>query len=365
LPCCSRPRPTGAARRRTLWWLLGLLLLVLASVVALVLYLNAFEHEEEERRRVSDGQWLEHSTRFHFTRLEEDLLAQARRAAAAPLRRTGQPATAWQGGLLWTEPGAVLWHNWHAAERGPLPPQLPPEWQTHTRAHPDNTDQLASMADIAVGLRRPAYGGPMQRADGSLSDVVWLAVPLFERGRYPGAYLAALSMDACVQGLVPTWLRQQHAVRLAADGETQRLPCGPMNLRHRPVHRDDCPVHHRHQCRACCWWPACFAGHAGALWALRRDMGKRQRVRPCCKPGGVARGRGKLHPRGAAGPRRQQAHAVHNGRFAAWRVRRQALQNTPAPARPRTHARRQSTAGEANRVPAPTARASTCSSRRL
>ena len=273
--------------RRTLWLLLGLVLLVVASVVALVLYLQRFEDTEEERRRVADGQWLEHSTRFHFTRLEEDLLAQARRAAAAPLAPpTGQPATAWQGGLLWTEPGAVLWHGWHAAERGPLPPQLPPEWQTHTRAHPDNTDQLASMADIAVGLRRPAYGGPMQRADGSLSDVVWLAVPLFERGRYLGAYVAALSMDACVQGLVPTWLRQQHAVRLAPDGGASATDgpapyLAPMNLpgtdlfiEMTALSTHPAPVPRLFLLVAILF----LLGMLGALWALRRDMGKRQRV---------------------------------------------------------------------------------------
>lgn len=208
--------------RRALLWLLGLLVLALALVISLVLYLHAFEQEEEEHRRVADGQWLEQSVRFHFNRLEEDLLVLARSA----LRDDGQPARPGaasgpvleRGGLLWNEPGAVLWHGWQGPRAGGQPAgSLPPRWRADAERHPANADALSSMLDIAAGLRRSAYGGPMRAADGSATDVVWLTVPFFERGAFAGNYVAALSMDACVQGLVPPWFQDNHRVRLVTD----------------------------------------------------------------------------------------------------------------------------------------------------
>ncbi|MBY0463883.1 MAG: hypothetical protein K2W33_02955, partial [Burkholderiales bacterium] len=143
----------GLRSRRTLWLLLGMLLLVIASVVALVLYLQNFERAEENRRRVVDGQWLEQSVRFHFNRLEEDLLVLARQAVDGAAQT---PFAQHQGGLLWSESGAVLWHGW-------LPKQVnssAPDWSSQAPvsalSHPGNADTLASMLDIAVGLRRSA-----------------------------------------------------------------------------------------------------------------------------------------------------------------------------------------------------------------
>lgn len=276
----SLPGP-GLRSRRTLWLLLGLLLLVVASVVALVLYLQRFERTEEDRRRVADSQWLEHSARFHFNRLEEDMLSLARLALSAS-PRTGT----WQGGLLWTEAGAVLWHGWQPLRTD----QRPLDWLAHTQAHPHNADRLASMMDIAIGLRRPAYGGPMLLPDGSSSDVVWLAVPFFERGQYMGAYVAALSMNACVQGLVPTWLRQQHAVRLVSDGGEALLSPStdevapylvPMNLPGTDLFIETTSLSTQPALvpRLFLLVAVLFLlGMLAALLALRRDMGKRQRV---------------------------------------------------------------------------------------
>ena len=212
--------------RRTLWWLLGLLLLVLASVVALVLYLNAFEHEEEERRRVSDGQWLEQSVRFHFLRLEEDLRVLARQAlqrqdAGAQVE---SPVTNLHGGLLWGQPGAVLWHGWQPRYSSNADAALPEGLRQARAAHPWNAEALSSMLDIAVGLRRSSYAGPMRDAQGHPTDRVWVAVPYFERGEFLGNYMAELSMQACVEGLVPAWFQQSHRVRWADDAALALAP---------------------------------------------------------------------------------------------------------------------------------------------
>ena len=68
------PMLVASERTRTTWiWLLGLPVLLIAGTVALVLYLQTFEAEEADRRRMADAQWLEQSTRFHFRPLETDL----------------------------------------------------------------------------------------------------------------------------------------------------------------------------------------------------------------------------------------------------------------------------------------------------
>ena len=280
--------PRQAVRsRRALWWLLGLLFLVVASVVALVLYLSAFEHDEEERRRISDGQWLEQSVRFHFVRLEDDLRVLARQT----LREDKPPsanAPNVHGGLLLNQPGAVLWHGWQPDnESGALPGRL----EQARAASAWNEEALDSMLRIAVGLRRSNYAGPLHDAQGHVTDTVWLAVPYFERGEFLGNYLAALSMKACVDGLVPAWFLQTHRVRLGNDpalftGTSPSAPAEPpylaaMNLPGTDMFVEVAPLRSRPALV-----PRIFllvallflTGMLISLLALRRDIAKRQRV---------------------------------------------------------------------------------------
>ena len=278
--------------RRTWWWMLGLLLLVLASVVALVLYLNAFEQEEEERRRVADGQWLEQSVRFHFLRLEEDLRVLARQALQQPGASQGTPPVATvHGGLLWSEPGAVLWHGWQPRQSSNADAALPEGLRQARAAHPWNAQALDSMLAIAVGLHRSSYAGPMRDAQGQPTDTVWLAVPYFERGEFLGNYMAALSMEACVEGLVPAWFRQTHRVRLAHDAAlaparppghsalashlaAMNLPGTDLFIEITPLHAQPAAVPRLFLLVALTF----LAGMLISLAALRRDMAKRQHV---------------------------------------------------------------------------------------
>ncbi len=301
---------TSQRSRRPLWWLLGLLGLVVASVVALVLYLGAFEREEEERRRVTDGQWLEQSVRFHFLRLEEDLRVLARQALQRRTADVGDVATV-QGGLLWSQPGAVIWHGWqprdtkstasnantHASADEPRPSgalgtrDLPSRLQLARADHPANEEALSTMLRIAVGLRRSSYAGPLRDAQGALTDTIWLAVPYFERGEFLGNYLAVLSMNACVEGLVPDWFHQTHRVRLSDDPAMSTQGSGlagadppylaAMNLPGTDLFIEVAPLHAQPALV-----PRIFllvallflAGMLVSLWALRRDIVKRQRV---------------------------------------------------------------------------------------
>lgn len=211
-------RSQPARNLRALLWLLGLLLLLVGSVVTLVLYLNTFEAEEEERRRAADAQWLEQSAQFHFRRLEDDLVVLARQVV---LGAEGGRKGAVQGGLLWRAPGVVLSHGWLAAGQVSSQGTAPERWPLDWAAHPANAETLTTMQDITRGLRRAAYAGPMREGRsatlGKLTDVVWLAVPFFERGQFAGNYLAAVSMDQATRHMVPAWFQQSHAVRLVAE----------------------------------------------------------------------------------------------------------------------------------------------------
>jgi len=210
----------GGRNRRALWWLLGLLALLLGSVVTLLLYLNNFEAEEAARRRAADAQWLEQSVQFHFRRLEDDLLVLARLAVQqrppAGNRLPANPADL-KAGLLWRAPGVVLSSGWIAA--GQLDDQRvgPERWQVDWQAHVENAQALSLMQTTSQGLRRAAYAGLMLRTDGQATDVIWLAVPFFDRGEFAGNYLAAVSVERALSALVPGWFMQDHSVEMLTD----------------------------------------------------------------------------------------------------------------------------------------------------
>lgn len=278
--------------RRALLWLLGLLVLLAGSVVTLVLYLNTFEAEEEARRRGADAQWLEQSVQFHFRRLDDDLVVLARQLVLGgdPARRAQAPrAPEVEGGLLWRQSGVVLSHGWIAAKQMHDTGVGPERWQMDWEAHPANAQALATMQDITRGLRRSAYAGPMRQGDGSLTDVVWLAVPFFERGQFAGNYMAALSMERAVQALVPAWFQQNQQVRLVGEGmDAQPDPAqsaspyrASMNLPGTDLFLDVAPRSEQPTTVPRIFFLVALLfllGMLASLFALRRDFIKRQKI---------------------------------------------------------------------------------------
>ncbi|PIZ21500.1 MAG: hypothetical protein CO065_02835 [Comamonadaceae bacterium CG_4_9_14_0_8_um_filter_57_21] len=209
--------------RRALWWLLGWLALLLGSVVTLLLYLNNFEAEEAARRRAADAQWLEQSVQFHFRRLEDDLLLLARQTVQ---QKTGLAALVpdhtidMKAGLLWREPGVVLASGWIPAGAFNAQQIALTHWLQDWQAHAENAQALTLMQSTSQGLRRAAYAGLMLQTNGQATDVVWLAVPFFDRGQFTGNYLAAVSVDHALAALLPGWFKQDHSVQLLTDETT-------------------------------------------------------------------------------------------------------------------------------------------------
>ena len=270
------PRLHGGRNRWPLVWLVGLLLLTVGSVVVLVLYLNTFEAEEEERGGRADALVIEQATQFHFRRLEDDLLVLARQAVVLGA------APAVNGGHLWREQGVVLSHGWIPADPARAAPALPARWLSDRAAHPINTEVLDSMWDVARGLRRAAYAGPMRQASGTSTPVVWLAVPFFERGEFAGSYLAALSMDQVARSLAPDWFENQQTVRLQLDDLNQaqahiaamNLPGVDLFLEVSPRRAQPATVPRIFFAVALLF----LLGMLVSLYALRRDFVKRQKV---------------------------------------------------------------------------------------
>ena len=140
------------------------------------------------------------------------------------------------------------------------------------------------MQDVASGLRRAAYAGPMRRSDGTLNDVVWLAVPLFERGQFAGNYLAALSMDRAALEMVPDWFQDKHVVRVLADDAnapvdanyraSMNLPGTELFLDVNPIGTEPATVPRIFLLVALLF----LLGMLVSLYALRRDFVKRQQV---------------------------------------------------------------------------------------
>jgi len=273
--------------RLALWWLLGLLALLLGSVVTLLLYLNNFEAEDAARRRAADAQWLEQSVQFHFRRLEDDLLVLARQAVQpphAPGLQEPEDSRDLKAGLLWREPGVILSSGWIPAGQLEDLRVGPPRWQVDWQAHPENAQALALMQTTSRGLRRSAYAGLMLRPDASATDVVWLAVPFFDRGRFAGNYLAAVSVERALQALMPGWFMQDHSVQLLTDeAATQadaayrvglNLPGTDLLVQVALTRAQPATVPRIFFLVALLF----LLGMLVSLYALRRDFGKRQQV---------------------------------------------------------------------------------------
>lgn len=275
-------RPLSVLNRRAMAWLVGMLLLAAVSIVLLALFLRTVEAQEEDRRRTADAQWLDQTLRFHLRRLEADLGVLALQAQ----RNAGAAPPAIFGGQVWRSAGVIAWHGWLAADQQPDPANWPLFLQAAAQ-HPDNRQALAAMLHTTGGLQRAAYAGPLRQADGGPGQMLWLAVPIFERDRFVGDYVAAIAFDRLLASVVPSWFFKDHAVALdtetlAAEKPDQpplyvapiNLPGVPLGLRVTVLNSPPATAPRLFFGVAL----VCLAGMAVALYFLRRDTARRQRA---------------------------------------------------------------------------------------
>jgi two-component system, LuxR family, sensor histidine kinase DctS len=282
------PALPASERVRTTWlWLLGLPLLLVAATVALVLYLQTFEAEENDRRRLADAQWLQQSMRFHFQRLENDLAAMAHQHLEGGARTKQTNAT----GLLWRAPDVILAEGWLAKDARPNAaawPQSLTRWASDM-VQPRNALSLDTLQRMTVGLRRATYAGPMFGSNGARTDVVWLAAPVFERGAFAGDYMVAISIEAAVANVVPSWFMNNHRLRLIKPGDEATSAAElsePRFWARLDLPGVDLAIDVQTLTPQVSSVPRLFllvalvflAGMFAALVALRRDFSKRQRI---------------------------------------------------------------------------------------
>ena len=183
-----------------------------------------------------------------------------------------------------------------------------PLWASYWQQHSANPQALSTLQDIARGLRRSAYAGPMRTAEGTATDVVWLAVPYFDGGHYSGMYVAAIALQKALDVLVPGWFLRNQTVRLVADDLDPAPDSTPSSTpqRYRALMNlpgTDLMVEVVPQGPQASPVPRVFflvallflLGMLASLAALRRDIAKRQQVqqRPASR-GGAAHRHGKL-----------------------------------------------------------------------
>ncbi|MBK7719954.1 MAG: PAS domain S-box protein [Simplicispira sp.] len=225
---------------------------------------------------------------FHFRRLEYDLAQRARQAALDPAQalRDVDKAQDAPAGLLWRAPGVVLTQAWIASQGASGGDVF--HWQEDQALHADNYQTLQTLQDIAGGLRRASYAGPMRRTDGSVTDRVWLGVPYFDGSRLVGIYVAQLSMQQAVQALLPAWFLQSQTVRLVVDAvappsapqahgpyrTVMNLPDTDLLLEVVPQGSQSSPVPRFFFVVALLF----LLGMLASLAALRRDFVKRQQM---------------------------------------------------------------------------------------
>ncbi|HEX5806140.1 MAG TPA: HAMP domain-containing sensor histidine kinase [Macromonas sp.] len=211
-------RQASALNRRAAWWLAALLLLVAVATVWLAVYLSQVEQQEAERQRNADAEWLDQTLRFHFRRLEQDLAARAQQG----LQQDQGAASLVRAGQLWRGDGVVVRQGWIAARALPFAERWPAAVQTESHG-PEaalQTGALAAMLDTGRGLQRAAYAGPWPEGKAGARRL-WLAVPLFEQGRYQGSYVAVVDVERALEQAVPGWFLQDHALHVRHDNEAE------------------------------------------------------------------------------------------------------------------------------------------------
>ncbi|APW42579.1 sensor histidine kinase [Rhodoferax saidenbachensis] len=217
-------RQASSLSRSAMRGLMGMLVLVGISIVLLAMFLRQVETQEEARRRSADAEWLDQTLRFHFRRLESDLGVMALTAQNPNAAATLQP------GLLWQSPGVIAFHGWIPAKVQNDTQFWPPSLRKAAEA-PADAQSLRTMLKTTRGLQRAAYAGPLPY-DAEHGSTLWLAVPLFEQGRFAGDYVAAIQLEPMLTQAIPAWFLNDHRITLAnantLPGTTRYL--APVNL---------------------------------------------------------------------------------------------------------------------------------------
>lgn len=283
------PASPSAWNRRAMIWLGGMLLLVAVSIAGLALFLRSVEAEDANRRRVADAQWLDQTLRFHFRRLEGDLMARARQSQQGSEAANSQadPAVL-KAGQLWRTAGVILFHAWMPAARQADVAHWPAEMRAAAR-DPEAAQALRAMLATTDALQRPAYAGPLPQNGARGRHTLWVAVPQFDQGRFVGDHVAAVQFEQALASIIPPWFAQDHDIQLHPEwGTNTPSPRSDDGATSVPIHLPgiQLSLDVRALAPQVALAPRLFFGVAllcllamvAALYALWRDTSRRQRA---------------------------------------------------------------------------------------
>lgn len=283
------PASPSAWNRRAMIWLGGMLLLVAVSIAGLALFLRSVEAEDANRRRVADAQWLDQTLRFHFRRLEGDLMARARQSQQGSEAANSQadPAVL-KAGQLWRTAGVILFHAWMPAARQADVAHWPAEMRAAAR-DPEAAQALRAMLATTDALQRPAYAGPLPQNGARGRHTLWVAVPQFDQGRFVGDHVAAVQFEQALTSIIPPWFAQDHDIQLHPEwGTNTPSPRSDDGATSVPIHLPgiQLSLDVRALAPQVALAPRLFFGVAllcllamvAALYALWRDTSRRQRA---------------------------------------------------------------------------------------
>ena len=283
------PASPSAWNRRAMIWLGGMLLLVAVSIAGLALFLRSVEAEDANRRRVADAQWLDQTLRFHFRRLEGDLMARARQSQQGSEAANSQadPAVL-KAGQLWRTAGVILFHAWMPAARQADVAHWPAEMRAAAR-DPEAAQALRAMLATTDALQRPAYAGPLPQNGARGRHTLWVAVPQFDQGRFVGDHVAAVQFEQALVSIIPPWFSQDHDIQLHPEwGTNTPSPRSDDGATSVPIHLPgiQLSLDVRALAPQVALAPRLFFGVAllcllamvAALYALWRDTSRRQRA---------------------------------------------------------------------------------------
>lgn len=283
------PASPLAWNRRAMIWLGGMLLLVAVSIAGLALFLRSVEAEDANRRRVADAQWLDQTLRFHFRRLEGDLMARARQSQQGSEAANSQadPAVL-KAGQLWRTAGVILFHAWMPAARQADVAHWPAEMRAAAR-DPEAAQALRAMLATTDALQRPAYAGPLPQNGARGRHTLWVAVPQFDQGRFVGDHVAAVQFEQALASIIPPWFSQDHDIQLHPEwGTNTPSPRSDDGATSVPIHLPgiQLSLDVRALAPQVALAPRLFFGVAllcllamvAALYALWRDTSRRQRA---------------------------------------------------------------------------------------
>ncbi len=222
-------------RRDLIQALPTLSLALIALLLGVLLWLfQAHEREDEHHTLIMDTLWAEQTLRFQLASDEEKLRLLAEDLGRGMLGPLGFDTKARQmlagnpefTRLRWLEPDGSL--------RAALPPL--PSAADHDPAHlPLNEVQAlgrAAYGPVTLAAGRGARDGPH----------LPLVTPIFREGRYAGALVADLSVQALLSQHVPWWFTERYRLALL-DANNAQLAAKPEVLPDPLIPPRDLPTH--------------------------------------------------------------------------------------------------------------------------